>query len=241
MKLYIVGDPQVKDEKQFERAKKKRDLILQQANENDCVLIPGDLTSHGIGSFPNNPLTWRVSFCGNTNELQTVKETLLHPLEKKNILIYLCHGNHDDHWALPKCYKPVLDYITNKHGSLRYHKPHKPCSATRGVSIISCGKYPNKDDSSWLNTILSNLDNNEKCIIMFHFNISGPYSDWWSDHEKKVFGKQIKNHKDKILAICIGHHHTSYIREWNGITVINSSGNGLISIDQNGKTYFQNT
>lgn len=53
--FYILSDPQVGHERQESRMRIKRDVLLKCATKHEVLIVPGDLTQHGIGNM-SNPL-----------------------------------------------------------------------------------------------------------------------------------------------------------------------------------------
>jgi len=68
-------------------------------------------------------------------------------------------------------------------------------------------------------------------VMFFHFNLHGPYSDWWTEEQKEDFYKIIEPHKDRIAFLAVGHLHSTYTATWKGIPQVNGSGTNLVKVD----------
>ena len=188
------------------------DLILENDHDVDFVILAGDLTENGYNG---------KSFCcynygGNTKQLQAFQENYLDPLEQENIVVRLCPGNHD-RGRFPYFYQPVFSLLREKYGDIRYRFEYQH------FNFICPGIYPN--DIPWLEKQLNgDLPN----IIFFHYNLEGPFSDWWTEKEKDDFYKTIQDYK--IAGILVGHHHISKESSWNDIKTVSAAGNGYARI-----------
>lgn len=182
----------------------------------DFTIVTGDLTDNGydgksIGCF---------KYGGFSDQLSPLKDNYVHKLEDNGIPVYLCPGNHDR--GRPNiCYKAVHRYIIKRHGGLKYSFERN------GIKFICCGEYP--DDLKWLKKQLKKA-NDRPIFIYFHFNLIGPFSNWWSEKEKDKFYQVIKDYPN-LQAILVGHWHRSENHtKWNNIRVIRSSGRGFTLI-----------
>lgn len=64
-------------------------------------------------------------------------------------------------------------------------------------------------------------------VIFFHYNITGPHSDWWSAGGKEAFYEVIKPTPKKGYRVCcvaVGHQHRSYIEKWRDVSVVSGAG-----------------
>jgi hypothetical protein len=68
------------------------------------------------------------------------------------------------------------------------------------------------------------LTNNEPTIIYFHYNLKGPFSNWFPEESKEIFFEFIKNYNN-IKYICVGHRHDSYVEHYEGFTILSGAGN----------------
>ena len=176
--------------------------------EADFVIVTGDLTADGY----DGDYFMCISYGGNKNERRALVEKYVRPIEKSGKDVYLCIGNHDrGKKTLRFLRHPTITYLIRKrHGGLKYtfHKGD--------LKFVCCGKFPKY--VGWLRKQLKDPD--EPTILFFHFNLSGPYSDWWSDKQKRTFYDVIKEYN--IVAILVGHHHVSKMSTWNGLRVISA-------------------
>ena len=179
------------------------------ASEAAFVIVTGDLTNNGydgakIGCF---------HYGGDNNQVKALMDDYVDPIEKAGKDVYLCPGNHDrgKKTFFFFRHRPMYKRIRKRHGETKYtfHRG--------GLKFICCGKYPK--DLKWLAKQLEDIK--EPTILFFHFNLIGPYSDWWSDEEKDAFYELVKDYT--IIAILVGHHHITKITDWNGITVLSSA------------------
>lgn len=176
----------------------------------EFVIVTGDITDHGY-----DHINVKLNCCRDEkyDELEAFRTYYKNYIERRGKRVYLCAGNHDRGRKIFKIYKhsPVLKYIRDVEGGLEYSFTHKE------VKFICCGIYPK--NLTWLRSQLINVET--PTIIYFHYNLTGPYSDWWSDREKDEFHQCITGYN--ILALLVGHRHASRRSYWNGILVINSA------------------
>ncbi len=196
-------------------------------NDNiKAIICPGDLTNNGW----DGKKFWKWKYGGDFNQLGPLKKDYVEPLED-HTNVYLCAGNHDTYVPWPYFHKGVFDYIKARHGSLRYSFDLKEDS-DQGLHFICLHIYPDEDGIEFLQKDLKK-NHDRKIVIYFHYNLSGPFSDWWNDEEKGVFLKTIKDYN--IKAIIVGHFHKTYERDWNGYKIINGGGRNipLVTYDPN--------
>lgn len=239
-RIVIIGDPQVGSQEQENRMTAKLNRLATHESKVDYALIPGDLTQNGIGEV-NSVFTKLCCMCApyyakmdvdmDENELEKFQNTYLNQLRAHAENVIMCHGNHDH--AYTACYKPVINYIRRQYGGTVYMRRNK------NFNILVLGKYPNDSVIKWLRRQLRDLYTNtseNSLIVMFHFNLSGPFSDWWSDELKDRFDEVLQNYKQHVAFIAVGHIHSSYISEWRGYRVVNGSGDQYVSatIDADG-------
>jgi hypothetical protein len=162
-----------------------------------AVVLVGDLTNTGSAG----------GCCGSEDQLSALKTQWIEPLE---ILtkVYITNGNHENYTT----FKPVVTYIKKRHSDTRY------TFVSEGVTFVSLGLYPDKSNCNWL----SSLSIKGPIVLFFHYNLQGPFSDWWSNSEKEYF-KQSLGSMD-IKAIFTGHFHHSYSSLWNNIKVYGVGG-----------------
>ena len=233
-RFFIVSDPQLGHRVQEERMHHKRDIILREASPKDVLIIPGDLTHKGV-SRVSNPFIKYLCMCycirkargegvdGYTDELERLKEQHIQPIQKKLDKILMCIGNHDSltQWWIG--YNPVYGYVRENHGSL-CHK-----TDVDGIMVYSLSEYPTKSSVDWFKKMLDQ-STDKPFIVFFHYNLQGPYSDWWKDKEKDYFYKTIEPHKERCICIAEGHVHMTYVSSWKGIRVVNGAGDRLVSL-----------
>jgi 3',5'-cyclic AMP phosphodiesterase CpdA len=178
----------------------------------DFAIVTGDVTDHGYNGANLNLGCWRYYYGGEHDELSPFISEYVKVIEDQDKPVYVCPGNHDYHKFLKLFhYSPVVNYVKEKHGDEQYTFIHK------GVKFICCGKYPK--DVKWLRKQLTDVK--QPTFIFFHYNLAGPYSDWWSNKEKDEFYDCIKDFN--IIALLVGHHHISATSEWRGFHVISSA------------------
>lgn len=233
--FYIISDPQVGNSTQERYMQEKKINVLNDVQPDDVIILPGDLTNHGRSSI-KNPLIKYLCVCYGIrksqgenvdnweDQLDTLKKEYINPLENACKNVFMCIGNHDSltQWWIG--YNPVFNYIRQKHGSQVYAKE------VNGIMIYCLSEYPKKSSVDWLEKQLKK-NQNKASVIFFHYNIKGPYSDWWSDTEKDYFAMKIDPFKKHIAFIAEGHLHTSYVSNWNGIVNVNGAGNKAIKIN----------
>jgi len=173
------------------------------------VIVTGDLTENGysgkkIGCF---------RYGGDKDQISPCIENYVKPIEEAGKEVYLCAGNHDRGRRILKIsiYPAVKRLIRKRHGGSQY-------TFRKGdLKFICCHECPR--NIKWLKKQLEDTD--QPTIIFFHFNLEGPFSDWWSQKQKDAFYRAIQD--CNIVGILVGHHHVSRVSEWKGIKVISSS------------------
>ena len=66
------------------------------------------------------------------------------------------------------------------------------------------------------------VDYDSPIVLSWHYNLTGTYSNWWTDSEKDAFYEVIKGYN--VLGIFLGHWHYSYTSEWHNIPVYGIGG-----------------
>lgn len=197
----------------FQRNKKNHiekilKLIKENPDEIKAVICPGDLTEHGW----NGALKCITK---TPDELTPLKKEYVKPIEDVGVPVYLCVGNHDNTIPLPTpidyIYLPVYNYVVAKHGSLEYD------FVIENIHFICMSVYPKKSKMKYLKKKMTEaIDEDKKIIIYFHYNLEGPFSDWFKVDLKKdydAFFETIKPYRDHILALIVGHLHLTYDSE----------------------------
>jgi hypothetical protein len=67
-------------------------------------------------------------------------------------------------------------------------------------------------------------------FLIFHYNLEGSFSDFWSEDDKQAFLKLANEYKSQILGIMVGHKHQTYQNVWNGFKVFSAAGSELMKI-----------
>jgi DNA repair exonuclease SbcCD nuclease subunit len=192
--------------------------MLKLNNDEPCsaVIVAGDLTDSGYNGAKF--LCW--NYGGTENQVGLFQVDYIDPLLRV-IPTYICEGNHDTYVPWPYVAHPVADLIKARHGALNYS------FVINGVTFLCCGKYPEKSVLPWLREKLESL-RGKPVIVWFHYNLWGPYSDFWTEDEKYEFLKVVNPYKSDIKAILTGHIHESYNEKWEGFTVISGGGEGFM-------------
>lgn len=204
MSFYFVvdSDPQIGKEGQ-ELAKSghtSRILSLSKELSIKCMIMPGDLTDLGSDG----------KCCSSVDQLGEFINEWVSPLETiKGMQLLLCAGNHDTYTFN----KPVMSWLKKRHGD------HKYFVDIHNIRFICLGIYPDKKNCEWLK---SQININNPIVLFFHYNLSGPYSDWWKDTEKEEFFNVINGHN--IIGIFTGHIHDSFMTKWKGFNVYSTGG-----------------
>ena len=124
--------------------------------------------------------------------------------------VFECTGNHDRTWyrnSVPK----------------RVARRHKGCCykvSWGDLQVISCDLCPGKKNIKWLEKQLEKIGPNLPIIIFFHYNMVGPFSDYWSKKEKRDFLKLCRYFK--VIAVFHGHLHQAQIKNIYGLDVFNT-------------------
>lgn len=172
----------------------------------DVVLVCGDLCDHGYGRF-----------CCSTDpdETSAFINEYYKPLKNTGTRVMCCRGNHDTYNGIPiESWQPVRKFIVSEYGDIKYSNVYG------GVRFISCDIYPTEQIRNWLSLT------SEPTVLFWHYNLSGQYSEWWSDADKNSLFNIIKD--KNILCICTGHLHSTEQRYWNGIKEISGSGSTVM-------------
>lgn len=163
-----------------------------------AVILAGDLTENG-----------------KTGELEQYEALYGHDGEGRlNWPVRSFAGNHDRY--VPVWYlgiKPVHGMIRSRHGDLRYSWDWDD------VHLAALGEYPDDAACRWLARDLAEAGRERPVVLLCHYGILGPYSDWWSDEEKAVFAEVIRPFN--VVAIFHGHYHHSQHYTWRGHRVYN--------------------
>ncbi len=169
----------------------------------------------------------------DTKSFEKFKSEYVHTIEKDDLKLLMCAGNHDTYVSFPYLCKPVFKYLKKKYDTTfapfcwKYSGCYKRIH--NGINFISMGVYPK--NLRWLKNNLPSKE--EPVIIFYHYNTAdNPFSDWWSASEKEKFYDVIKDHN--ILMLHNGHWHHSGITEWKEIKEVHGSGGTVALIKMEG-------
>jgi len=230
-RFFIISDPQIGNETQVQSLDIKTNIVLQKISPDDIVIIPGDLTEKGVGQV-NNPIHRYLAYCAcfrkegdipEDNQFRIFREKYLHPLDEKSKDVFFCNGNHDTYTQKWWGEQDVAKFIKKRYGGLHYMKK---CN---GIFVFSLSIYPNKKRIKWFESKLAKTT--EPFVVFFHYNIEGPFSDWWSDDLKSMFLSVLQKHKERCVFIAEGHYHSSYFKYLKDFLVVNGAGNAVVSIE----------
>jgi DNA repair exonuclease SbcCD nuclease subunit len=192
----------------------------------EMVILAGDLCEHGTSGRKYRGET-HDELSGLKKHVKAIEscETGSSDAKYKHVKTLLCVGNHDT-WTAPPLpvpawiwWKNICSLPLDLGNGVVYKRDH------RGLTIMVLGIYPNAIVLPLLSMWLKYAKN--PVLIVFHYNLEGPYSNFWSDGEKKDFLKTIKQWSAKIAAIVVGHHHTTGESKWEGFKVIMGAGETL--------------
>ncbi len=198
--------------------------ILNPAYNTSAVLFAGDLTDQG-----------------SDVQFQAFTEKWIRPMAnlmptKPHGGLYLCKGNHDE---TSGSNSQLSKYLKKEYGDFCYSFD------IEGLHFACCGKYPQKimlgGTLAWLKSDLKKLAPETPVVIFFHYNLTGPFSDWWSitcgnctctssKSEKDYFFDAIKNYN--IQCIFFGHVHYSYSALWRNKFRITGVGGDQYAVCQ---------
>jgi hypothetical protein len=112
-------------------------------------------------------------------------------------------GNHDIVGE-----SPVTAGVLRRHGGLAYSWDWED------VHLVSLGLYPDARGVEWLTKDLAAVGRQRPLVIVFHYSIEGPYSEYWTGQEKDAFARAIEGYN--VLAIFHGHYHRAGRYQWRG-------------------------
>lgn len=171
-----------------------------------AIICIGDLTDHGYDGKYLNFGCFKWYYGGKTNQLGKFISDYVEPIEKTNIPLYCCIGNHDTYVPRPYLHHGVNEYIENKYGSLYYSFDLGSLETNDQLHFVCLSVYPDDDGISFLKKDLKNYPQ-KKRIIYFHYNLEGPFSNFWSKKDKQRFFKVIEPFRSTIVALLVGHYH----------------------------------
>lgn len=201
--IYLISDIHVGNDEVYQYKKKLIASLIEQvkADPEALVIIPGDLTDHGHGKatflcFP--------CLCMNTtdgsDEVQQFIDEVYNPLKKVTKNLYISHGNHDE--STDNMSYPMLDFVkkvqgADKNGFYSFQK--------NNLTFVCLGKYPNSAGINFFQQVITATKDEFPYVVFYHYNMEGPYSDFWTDQEKTNF-KNFINDKN-VSCVLHGHIH----------------------------------
>jgi len=180
----------------------------------DFILLVGDLTNHGWDGKNIHACNWSWNYGGKEDEFTPFLKQYVEPLKHYGVDLYAIYGNHDTYVPWPYLHKPVCQWVIknyngNKYGCYTFQKEE--------LLFVMLGMYPNKDTLPFLIKSINHTDCKNFCVA-FHYNLEGPYSDWWSNDEKFDFYMTLQDIEMKTKKNCIGifngHYHVSRNYTW---------------------------
>jgi len=230
-RFFVISDPQIGNDFQERMMKKKTEDVLRTATKDDVVLIPGDLTDHGVGPVDNKFMLY-FGYCicfrkkgqvPSRNELDVLHTQHIRPLQEKCRDVLMCIGNHDTYTQFWWGEQAPAKYVKKENGGLIYKKD------ANGILVFSLSIHPTQKNIAWLDQELAKTD--APFVVFFHYNTKGAYSDWWSDKEKDLLENVLKKYKSRLCFIAEGHKHLSYKTTWRDFPVVNAAGSHAVVVD----------
>lgn len=182
-------------------------VIVEQMNA-----MPGTAFPPEIGGAVDTPLG--VVFTGDTTDNGTLEEFAefeqVYGLTGKDGLlrfpVFEAIGNHDINRE-----SPIKEAVTKRHGAIQY------AWDWGDLRMICLDMYPDDVTREWLEDELERVGPHRPLIVYFHYSMEGPYSDMWTQDEKRAFAAALAGHN--VLAIFHGHWHRYGHYVWNGMPV----------------------
>ena len=224
-RIYVIGDIHVgKDEIYSQKSKFISSIIDKVKNEPESmVILTGDLTENGSG-YGKLCCFSCINNCSGSNQTEAFINNVYKPLIKANKNIYMCHGNHDE--STDNLTYPIVDFIQDTYGADKkgcYYFIHN------NICFVCLGKYPDADALKFYSMVINRTEDKYPYVLFYHYNMYGPYSDFWTDNEKTVFTNFID--KKNIICILTGHIHDTFMSyiETPESKKINFCGSGMFS------------
>lgn len=194
------------------RPEKQNNLELIQKLKPDAVLVAGDMTEDGQDGVWI-PFRHSNQFAGMVKWKRAIE-----------VPVHLCRGNHDSNVDFPYIWRPLDFHLVRSRGWLSYSRPISDL-----VRLVVLGENPATGRSlKFLKRILKDGKYwNQRFVLMWHYNLEGPYSDWWSSDQKDQMWEALKDHSERILVIVTGHVHQNWQGDFHGITQIQVGGPGV--------------
>ncbi len=182
-------------------------LVVEQLNA-----MPGTPYPPEIGGTVEEPRG--VLFTGDTTENGTLEEFAefqqVYGLTGKDGLlrfpVFEAIGNHDVNRE-----SPIKEVVRRRHGGIQY------AWDWNDLRMICLDMYPDDVTRRWLEDELERVGPERPVIVYFHYSMEGPYSDSWTQEEKRAFGAALAGYN--VLAIFHGHWHRYGHYLWNGLPV----------------------
>ncbi len=156
-----------------------------------AVIIAGDLTDHGLPSEWASFLRLYGAKGGDA---------------KLKLPLWLATGNHD---RIDLAGQPVVKAVAALNGgSLVWTRD------LGDLHLICLDEHPGQETHPWLAAELAAVGRQRPVIIVTHYGLAGPFSDFWAPEEKDDFARIIKGYN--IIALIHGHWHSSAQYCWRG-------------------------
>ena len=204
--------------------KRKSVETMLKYDDVDVILCVGDLTDNGWDG--GGILCWKYG--GESDQLTPLKNDYIKPLYNRFRLL-LCLGNHDYYVPKPYIHHPVVKYVKNRRNVSSKFTDSVYNTMIKDVMFICLGRYPDNKALKYFKKVAP-LD--KRIVIFFHYNLSGPYSEWWNVDEKDKFHDTIKGYN--IVCIAVGHYHISEVNEWRGYKVVSGAGSSIALCELDG-------
>jgi hypothetical protein len=215
------------------RPEKARDMGVIRAIKPDFAVVTGDITQGGMDGKVNCCIPITIPHCKIPNQVKGYLEHFVLPLQKEEITVMSCMGNHDQATEDGRGHEPMLDLIRQRHGGQFY-----TWFIGRGLTCdlwgIVLGLYPVAYIREWLKRELYKpRERAAKYVLFWHFNLTGEMSGlpWWGDEDKEELAALLDIFRAQIECIFVGHLHpvNSFMEMWKGFRVYNTAGYGVAS------------
>jgi len=201
-------------------------------NSGAFLAACGDLTDNGYdgkvtGAWLMPWLGRNTALTGGSEEdqLGQLRSGFVDIVDASGLPLYMIDGNHDRYNGAGR--HPVVDFLRARHGT-RY----VVASPDERVVCFFLGCYPDAGTRRWLRGEVRQrrlAESRRPCVLFMHYNLSGPYSDWFPESEKQLFAESIAD--VHVACICVGHHHVSQESRWEGHRVIAAAGLSYAAVD----------
>lgn len=192
----------------------------------ELVIMAGDLCERGTsGRAHRGEKHDELSALKAHTHMIESRETGAVKTKYKHVKTLLVVGNHDTWTAAPLpvpawiWWRNISSWPLDLGNGIVYKRDH------RGLTMMVLGIFPNAIVLPLFDMWLRYAKN--PVLVVFHYNLTGPYSNFWSDGEKKNFLKIMKRWQKKIAAIVVGHYHITGESTWEGFKVIMGAADTL--------------